>query len=470
MRSVIAVDVGSSMIKAVRVADTGEVLSEAHRPAPGDSPVSPQAVWEATASALNQIAVPGIEAVVVAGQGDGLWRLNRDGEALPAYLWNSTEAAEVVSGWERDGTIKRYFDATGTTLWPGASGAIWRWLQAESPEQLAQTRVVWAAKDWVNYCLTGEVATDFTDATIPFLDPHTSRYSTELAELLGLPHEILDVLPTPKLAGELLGEVSSAAAEATGLDQGTPVYQGCIDVAAMAGGLGIGVDSGPLCVLGTTAVAISITSGFPQLAEPAGAVLSYGDGRFMRVLGSTAGTSTLEWFLGLHGYTGADRYDRFWRDCLAAATEVQLLPFLRGERAPFIAPQASGVYWGLRAESGLPDLAQATAEGITYALQHNLTALEASPAQLVLTGGGATSAHWCQLVADVTGAEVLVDQRPHPGAIGAAALVPGFDQLPEVGVDNRRAFHPGPGRERQLHRYATYLSLVENALEHWRKQ
>lgn len=468
MRSVVAVDVGSSVVKAVRIAESGEVLTEAHTPAPEGSPISPQAVWEATASALKQVAAPGIEAVVVAGQGDGLWRLNRDGEPLPAYLWNSTEASAIVSGWEEDGTIQRYFDATGTTLWPGTSGALWCWLQDGGPDRLAETRVVWAAKDWINYCLTGQVATDFTDATIPFLDPHTSRYSAELAELQGVPQAILELLPEPRPAGELLGEMSRTAAKATGLDVGTPVYMGCIDLAAMANGLGIGVESGPLCVLGTTAVAISIADSLPRLAEPAGAVLSYGDGRFMRVLGSTAGTSTLEWFLGLHGYAGTDKYDRFWCDYLAAETEVHLLPYLRGERAPFIAPRACGVYWGLRANSALPDLARATVEGITYALQHNLTSLDPNPAQIVLTGGGATSEHWCQLMADVTGASVLVDQRPHPGAIGAAALVPGFGHLAAVGCEARRAYQPGPGRERQRHRYAEYVSIVETALEYWR--
>ncbi len=465
--TVLALDIGTSMVKAVQLASDGTVVTHGSAPTPDDPApgTDPGALWQVVVGVLARLVADSprtVEAVVVSGQGDGLWSIDHDGTPQRAYPWNTIDAAQIVGRWERDGTIEAHFLRSGTVLWPGTDAALWRWLEKTDPGRIERTRAVLSAKDWIGFQLTGEVATDVTDASIAFLDLLNRRYDHQAIAGLGC-EAIADRLPPILTPGAPLGALSSEVAVATGLRAGTPVHIGCLDLIAMIRAAGLHDPGDALAVLGTTAVAVSVLDALPIDVEPSGATVAMPEpGRYLRVLGASSGTTTLEWFLRTHGYAGDDRHDRFWDDVNAAGDQgALLLPYLAGERAPFLAPEARGAFLGLTAETSLGGMGHGVVAGITHALQHCLDAAGAGEEDLVLTGGGASRSEWCQLVADVLDRPVLVESRAHLGALGAASLVPGFEHL--AGADEaqvRTRVTPGAGRHDAAARHTAYLDHV----------
>ena len=435
--NLLAVDAGTSAVKAAAIDGDGTVLAEARTPAPPrtGAGVDPDSYWAVVAETIRSVTDRcRVAAVAVTGQGDGLWGLDGAGEASgPAYEWNTTLAASVVRDWEADGTIDAHYRASGTVLWPGTSAAIWRWLAQTRPDQARRTEVVFCAKDWINNRLCGAVATDVTDATIPLLDLETGEYSPAAFDRLGC-EELAQRVPPIRSAGAEIGTVSREAALATGLPEGAPVLMGCIDVAAMAQGAGLAEPGQALLVLGTTAAAIAVVGAVNRSGEAVGATLRLAGGqRYLRVLGTSSGTSTLDWCLDTLGYTGENRLDDFWTDAGSGAPGAYMMPYLAGERAPFLAPDATGALLGLTPATGRRDVARSMVMGITFSLRHCLEeALPDGADSVVLAGGGATSAAWRQLVADVIGATVVAAPGAATACEGVARLVTGrTGTLPE---------------------------------------
>lgn len=452
--NVLAVDAGTSAVKAAAIDADGTVLAEARSAVPPrtGAGIDPDIYWAVVAETIRSVTDRcRVEAVAVTGQGDGLWGLDGTGEASgPAYEWNTTVAASVVREWEADGTIDAHYRASSTVLWPGTSAAVWRWLAQNQPDQARRTAVVFCAKDWINNRLCGAVATDITDATIPFLDLETSTYSTAAFERLGC-EELVQAVPPIRPAGTEIGTVTGEAARSTGLQEGTPVLMGCIDVAAMVCGAGLAEPGQALLVLGTTAAALVVVGAVNRSYEPVGATLKLPDGqRYLRVLGTSSGTSTLDWWLDTLGYEGESRWEHFWADVRSGRPGAYMMPYLAGERAPFLAPDATGALLGLTPATGRRDVARSIVTGITFSLRHCLEeALPDGVDSVVLSGGGATNAAWCQIVADVTGATVSTAPGAASSCEGVARLVTGrTGALPDLsGIYQPAAGHDSEYRE-----------------------
>ena len=286
--------------------------------------------------------------------------------------------------------------------------------------------MVFCAKDWISNRLCGAVATDVTDASIPFLDLETGEYSPEAFARLGCEELIRRVAPIRPVGGEI-GTVSCEAARRSGLQEGTPVLMGCIDVAAMIHGAGLAEPGQALLVLGTTAAALVVVGEVNRSGETVGATLKLpGGGRYLRVLGTNSGTSTLDWCLDTLGYAGEGRFEHFWADVRSGEPGGYLMPYLAGERTPFLAPDATGALLGLTPTTGRCDVARSVAMGVTFSLRHCLEeALPDGVDSVVLSGGGATNAAWCQLVADVTGTTVVTAPEAAMSCDGVARLVTG---------------------------------------------
>jgi erythritol kinase (D-erythritol 1-phosphate-forming) len=434
-RYLVAVDAGTSMIKAVLIGDDGVVYGHSDAPVVRDTKpgIDPHQFWQTTAEVISTLVsdhpdIP-LHGVVVAGQGDGLWMVGSSGQVAPrAYLWNGAEGADVVAQWSANGVIDAHFGLCGTVLWSGSQAALWAWFRDAFPADASDVTAVFCAKDMINYHLTGVVATDLTDASIPFLDPVTTTYSTEAAKLLGV-EDLLALCPPIVPSGQVLGAVTAAAAAATGVPEGTPVYQGAIDVVAMLWGSGLGTPGDVLAVLGTTAVSMTVTSEVRPASEVSGATLSVGEGARLRVMGSSSGTATLEWYLNLVGYQGDDRYDQLWSDVRLGQDGGELfIPYLSGERAPILAPHATGTFLGLTPHTDNARMARAVTEGITHALRWGIDAVLADDTshtlgQVVLAGGGSKASDWADQVANCLGVPITVDGRDDLGARGVARAV-----------------------------------------------
>ena len=434
----LTIDAGTTAVKAAAVETGGAVAAVGRREVPRalrgpDGGVTPDGLWDIVADAASATASAcgDIEGVVVTGQGDGLWTLDDRGRPPgPAYEWNTTIAGDIVGEWDASGIIEQHFRSTGTVLWPGTAAALWRWAELHRPEIVEATQTVFCAKDWINHRLCGAVATDVTDATIPFLDIESGEYSGAQIRRLGC--EALGAHLAPVVAvGTEIGRVHRAAAARTGLREGTPVLMGCIDVAALVAGAGLDSVGQVLTVLGTTAAAMAISDRAETGGEPAGATLRLpGRRRYLRVMGALSGASTLDWYRNIFDGTAdagsPDAHARFWTDVSAGRPGVVMMPYLAGERAPFLAPDATGAYVGITPSTRREDLARATALGVAFSLRHCVDAAGRGAAgRVVLSGGGAASAHWCQVVADVIGRPVDVDRRPHSACTGVAALATG---------------------------------------------
>lgn len=479
-RYVIAVDAGTSMIKAVLIGDDGVVYAHADAPVvrDGDPGVDPHQFWLTTADVLSRLVSQApdtpIHGVVVAGQGDGLWMLGQGGEVVPrAYLWNSSEGADVVATWSDTGVIDAHFRLCGTVLWSGSQAALWAWYRDAHPEHAQHVTTVFCAKDLINYQLTGVIATDLTDASIPFLDPATQTYSADAAELLGVA-ELVALCPPIIPSGELLGSVTAQAATMTGLPEGTPVYQGAIDVVAMLWGSGLGTPGDVLAVLGTTAVSMTVTDTTEATSEVSGATLTLGPGSRLRVMGSSAGTATLEWYMQLAGYGGDDRYERLWADVREGASGDELfIPYLVGERAPILVPHATGTFLGLTPATTQARMARAVTEGITHALRWGIDAVLADGSAhglgtVVLAGGGSQARDWAHQVANCLGVAIVVDGRGDLGARGVArAVFGGSDQAaPSADV---LTLAPDTTRDAVAKRYGAFREAVTALLPLWSK-
>lgn len=451
--NVLAVDAGTTAVKAAVVDSSGDVTRVARvavkRHERGG--IDPESYWAAVAEAIADTfgLAAEIDAVTVTGQGDGLWTLSDQGApAGDAFEWNSTQPAEIVAAWERDGTIAEHYGRSGTVLWPGTTAALWRWACDHQPLLTADTRHVFYAKDWINYRLCGAIATDITDATIPFLNLASGHYDAETFSFLGCA-DLLGAMAPIVPSGTEIGVVSADAADRTGLSAGTPVLMGCIDVAAMIRGVGVNEPGGAVAVLGTTAATMTVTDSLDTSGEAVGATLRihHSDQQYLRVMGTSSGTSTLDWFLAEFYGSPASGYDEFWADARAGRPGVVMLPYLAGERAPFLAPEATGTFIGLTNRTNKADIARSVALGITFSLRHCLEhATSGALGSVVLTGGGAASRQWCQLAADVLGITVIVDDRPHVACAGAAAIATGRTLAPpaeRTTLEPQDSYHGG---------------------------
>jgi sugar (pentulose or hexulose) kinase len=471
--AVLVADIGSTSLKAAVVTATGRCLHRRSAPAPGGPGVATQdqeLLWERTADLLANVAAAWgrpVESVVVTGQGDGLWTIDSRGRGGVALQWNSVAGADAVARWEGDGVLEDHYRRTGTVLWPGTSAALWRHLRDSDPGRADATRWVLTAPDWVTYRLTGRVATDIPDATIPFLDLATRRWDPEAFARLGVP-ELAGRVPEPLEPGTPLGALLPEVAGRLGLPAGTPVHLGCLDVVAQALGAGARVEGDAVAVLGTTIAVTPLTGTLAPPGDPVGATVAWVDpGLHLRVLGSSAGVSVLEWFLNTYNYEGGDRYNRFWEDVDRAGSGPEIsLPFLYGERVPFLAPAATGAVLGLTPATRREDLARAQAEGLTMALRHCLES--SGPIEsLVLTGGGSQTPAWCQMVADTLGREVRADADPAIGLRGAASLAPGFAHLRDT-VGEARLFRPADRAAELEEHYRRYRNLIDALLPIWK--
>lgn len=472
--SVLALDVGTSMVKAVCVDASGLVSAEASQPVNRDGMpgIDTHQLWETVCSVTRDLCAQlpddrEPDAVIISAQGDGLWMLDTDGQALPrAYLWNSSEGADVVASWEQDGVIDEHFRYSGTVLWPGSQAALWSWWREHNPAEVARVASVMCAKDLISYHLTGVVMTDRTDASIPFLSMTSCDYDPDAFTRLGCEDLRHRVAPVGE-AGDLIGPVTPLAASVTGLPPGIPVHLGAIDVAAMLWGQGLGEPGDVMAILGTTALSATVTESTDFSGQPAGATLAVGPSRYLRAMGSSAGAATLEWFMSTVGYDGSSRYDQMWSDIAQArAGDEIFLPYLAGERAPFLAPYATGTFSCLTPESSRGSMARAVTEGIAMAMCRGIDRVVGpggGASDVVLTGGGAAATPWAQQVANIIGRPVTIDQRPNVGAVGIARRVRDYpsDTTARVVVE------PNEQHPELTERYQRFVDLTDAMMPLW---
>ncbi|SDQ69478.1 xylulokinase [Quadrisphaera sp. DSM 44207] len=450
MRCVVGIDLGTSSVRVLALAEDGRSLAVRARsyplsaPHPGWAEQDPATWWEATADCLREVladdAVRGCEvaAASLSGQMHGTVLVDAAGLPVrPAVAWPDRRTQEVVRRWcERVGAA-RWHAICGLPPSPGMLGPTLAWLAEHEPRALARAAAVLLPKDAVRARLTGRLGTDPTDASgTLLLDVAARAWSPELTALLG---EAAGLLPPVLPTQEVAGEVTAAAAERTGLPAGTPVVTGGSDQSMAALALELEEPGTAAAAISSGGTVLALTHAPVPDPAPGLHVLCHLPGRWL-LQGAmlTAGLS-LRWLAdalagpggaggagGSGGAGGGADVGALLREAELAGPGAQgllFLPYLAGERTPHLDPAARGAFLGLALEHSRGHLARAVVEGVAFALVDCLAVLGgagAAPTRLVASGGGARSALWRQVLADASGLPVLRSPHEEHSVLGAA--------------------------------------------------
>jgi len=444
----LGIDVGTTGSKAVLIDTASSVVAEAtseypmHTPQPLWAEQDPNDWWAATIAsirrALDQSGVRGerVAGVGLTGQMHGLVLLDGHGEVLrPCIMWNDQRTAEQCAAITEQVGANRLLELTGNPVLPGFTAPKVVWVRENEPQVYRKVAKVLLPKDYVRYRLTGEFFSEVSDASgTSMFDVGKRRWSDEMLAALDVPRAWLpEVTESPVVSAK----VSAGAAGETGLVAGTPVVGGGGDQAAQAVGTGI-IDEGVVsATLGTSGVVFAASDSYR--IEPEGRLHAFchavpGKWHLMGVMLSAAGS--FRWYRDTLGETEIIRAQRENRDPYDLLTEAAadvapgcegllFLPYLTGERTPYPDPNARGVFFGLTLRHGKAHLTRAVLEGVTYGLRDSLELMRGlglAVRQVRASGGGARSALWRQMLADVFNTPIVTVNVTQGAAYGAALL------------------------------------------------
>ena len=445
----LGIDVSTTGAKALIIDEQGQVIAShtteypLSTPQPLWSEQDPSDWWNgASASvkaALSKAKLSGeqIVAVGLTGQMHGLVMLDKADRVLrPAILWNDQRTgAQCEEITAKVGGLERLVELTGNQVLPGFTAPKIVWVREHEPAIYEKTTHILLPKDYVRFCLTGEYATEVSDASgMSLLDVRKRAWSKEMLAALEIPEAWLPVCTE---SDQVSGRISESAATATGLKAGTPVVGGGGDQAAQAVGSGI-VRSGIISVTsGTSGVVFAHSDQYA--ADPQGRLHAFchavpGKWHYMGVMLSAGGS--FRWLRDAIGdvekaaaqLAGIDPYDLLTREAAVAPVGSEgllFLPYLTGERTPYPDPQARGAFVGLTLRHGKAHLVRSVLEGVSFGLRDSLELIKGLGVpieQVRASGGGARSTVWRQIQADVFGAELVLVNVTEGAAYGAALL------------------------------------------------
>jgi xylulokinase len=433
------IDVGTGGTRALLVDAQGRVcagFTAPHEEMRMERPLwaeqRPENWWDAGQQAirgvLSQAGISGarVRGIGLSGQMHGLVILDRDDEVIrPALIWCDQRSQPQVDAINQSVGRENVLKYTANPVLTGFTLPKLLWVRDNEPRAFERVRRLLLPKDYLRFKLTGEYASEVSDASgTSLFDVVHRRWSFDMMDRLGLDRGIL---PACHESSEITGRVTQAAAAATGLAAGTPVVGGGGDQASSAVGNGI-VEAGIVsCTLGTSGV---VFAHMEKVAyDPAGRVHTFCHavrGKW-HVMGVTQGAGlSLQWFRNQLA-PGAD-YDSLTAEAAAAPAGSQglfWLPYLMGERTPHLDAAARGGWIGLTARHQRADLIRAVLEGVSYSQRDCLDIIEdlGVPVRSVrVSGGGARSPFWRQLLADVFNKMVVTLETQEGSAYGAALL------------------------------------------------
>lgn len=426
MAKFLGIDVGTSSIKAVLVDERGTLLRQTsreyplHIPRPMWSEQDPGDWWAGALDVIRELGEESPDAIGLTGQMHGSVFLDAQGEVVRrALLWNDQRTAAECA--EMDATIgaERLRAITCNPPLTGFQAPKVLWLRNHEPEAFARVRQVLLPKDYIRFKMTGESATDVSDASgTGLLDVPRRDWSGEMLGALGLDH-----LQWPRVCESFAQ--TGVTRGVPGLADGIPVVAGGGDQAASAVGTGAVVEGVVSVSLGTSGVV------FVSLPEPKfhsqGAAHTFchanGGWHAMGVMLSCGGA--LRWFRDTFGKPSYDAIAAEAAAIPAGAEGLTFLPYLTGERCPHNDPHARAAFLGLTLAHGSAHLSRAVFEGVSFGLADGMALLRGLGArvdEIRVTGGGARNAFWVQMLADVFGAPCRTLEMDEGPALGAAIL------------------------------------------------
>lgn len=448
MAYLLGIDIGTSGTKTVLFDENGNAAASALEEYPlyqykvGWAEQDPEDWWRATYLTIKAVLsrsgvnASDIKGVGLSGQMHGAVLLDKDYNVLrKAIIWcdqrSSYECEQITSLVGKE----RLIEITANPALTGFTASKVMWIKNNEPYIFDKTKKILLPKDYIRFKLTGEFATEVSDASgMQFLDISARNWSAEVLDKLGIDIELLGRVYESQ---EISGRISRQAAELTGLKEGTPVAGGAGDQAAGAVGNGIVKTGVVSSTIGTSGVVFAHSD--KVSIDPKGRVHTFCHAvpGTWHIMGVTQGAGlSLKWFRDnfcieekrVANLMKTDPYvlmDKEAEKVEACCNGLIYLPYLMGERTPHLDPDAKGVFFGLSAKHEKPDMIRAIMEGVVFSLNDCLEIIKemgVNAAEVRASGGGGKSRLWRQIQADVFGTEITTLSTSEGPALGVALL------------------------------------------------
>lgn len=448
MAYLIGIDVGTSGTKTAIYDEFGTPLASytgeypLYQPQNGWAEQDPLDWWKAVCDGLNAVISKShvnpsnVSGIGISGQMHGLVMLDKEGNVLrKSIIWCDQRTAKECEEIENKVTHKRLIEITANPALTGFTASKILWVKNHEPEIYEKCAHILLPKDFIRYKLTGEFATEVSDASgMQLLDIPKRNWSDEVLAKLEIDKSLLaKVYESP----EVTGKTHEKAAKETGLVAGIPVVGGAGDNAAAAVGTGTVREGRAFVTIGTSGVVFAHTN--TPIIDPSGRVHTFccAVPNAWHVMGVTQGAGlSLKWFVENFCtpeqedalMEKVDRYvitDKLAEYSGIGAHKLLYLPYLMGERTPHLDPDCRGVFFGLSAMHQRGDLVRAVMEGVTYSLADCLrvfSEMGLETSSLAACGGGGKSPLWRQMMADTFNKPIRTLATSEGASLGVAIL------------------------------------------------
>lgn len=448
MAYVIGVDCGTSGTKTVLFDESGKVIASKtieypmYQPKNGYAEQDPADWSNAMVNTIKAVMTQSgvskddVKGVGISGQMHGLVMLDKDGNVLrKSIIWCDQRTANEVEEMNQKLGEKKLIEITANPALTGWTAAKILWVKNNEPEIYEKCAHILLPKDYLRFILTGEFATEVSDASgMQLLDVPNRCWSDEVLSALDIDKSLLGKVYE---SCEVTGEITAKMAELTGLKAGTIVVGGAGDNAAAAVGTGVVEDGKAFTTIGTSGVVFAHTSNIS--IDPKGRVHTCCAAvpNSWHVMGVTQGAGlSLKWFRDnfcnaekeTAALMGVDEYylmDKEAETVPVGANRLLYLPYLMGERTPHLDPDARGTFFGLSAMHTKKDMLRAVLEGVSYSLRDCVEVfrkMNINVSDMMACGGGGTSPLWRSMLADLYNCPVKTVASKEGPALGVALL------------------------------------------------
>ncbi|HNX13442.1 MAG TPA: xylulokinase [Oscillospiraceae bacterium] len=485
----LGIDIGTSATKTVLFTHDGKPAASAsaeyplYQPKNGWAEQDPADWWNAVGETVKKatagIDTKEIDGVGLSGQMHGLVLLDKEDRVMRrSIIWCDQRTGAQAEELNELLGEKALIEITANPALTGFTAAKILWVKENEPQVWAKVSKIMLPKDYIRYMLTGEFATEVSDAGgMQLLDVPKRRWSERLLKALEIDEKML-----PKVFESIVisGKVNKKAAERTGLEIGTPVAGGGGDQAAGAIGSGIVKSGAASCALGSSGVVFAVAD--KPLVDPKGRIhtLCHAIPDTWHVMGvAQASGLSLKWLrdnfftdvISTAGSMKVDPYylmDKMAEKVPAGADGLIYLPYLMGERTPHRNPDCRGVFFGLSAAHGRAEMIRSVLEGVAFSLCDSLSIIRDLGIKtdfVRVAGGGAKSALWKQIIADCFDCELrtlVTDEGPALGVALLAGVGSGiYKSIPEAceaAVHDCASILPNPGNTAK---YSSFYGLYQ---------
>lgn len=494
------IDIGGTVIKVVIFDIHGKQVQHSSRkvmanyPHAGWAETDMPAIWQHTAAAISDaleksaIAPSQILAIGGSGHGNGIYLLDKDQQPLRSSIMSlDTRADAFVTQWNNSREYSHIWQKTYQQLWAAQPPALLAWLKEYEPENYKNIGTILFCKDYIKFCLTGQATTDYSDMSASSLfDIRQRTYSDELLKIYGIP-ECREALPRPIESDAVAGKVTSKAAKATGLLEGTPVVGGLLDVSATALGAGV-IHTGQACIIAGTWSINEVVTAEPVDDKQLFMNSIYIPDHYMTIEASATSAINLEWFVkhfcaeeaaeaGRRGISVYDICNEKVGQVDAGSGNLFFHPFLFGSN---VQADARAGFYGVAGWHTKNHLLRAVYEGVVYGHLNHIEKLKSSGIRMDMarfTGGAARSSVWAQMFADAIGIPMEIVEGEETGARGGAmcagigvGVYENYHDAVAKTVTVKNRYEPDAANTARYREYfVEYQNLVQVMSEAWHR-